>query len=174
MKTKRINYITKTAIIAALYAALTLTLYPISYGPMQFRISEMLCVLPFFLPEAIPGLFIGYILANLLTPNFLIADVVFGSIATLLAAYFTKKCNKLSFGKFIAPIPPIISNAGIVGAVITFSTVQSGEVFLPMFITNFCLLFVSETAVLYTFGLALLFAYEKRLKNKTTFKGEEK
>ena len=84
MKNKGLRYIIQGGIIAAVYAALTLITPIFSYGVGQVRISEALCVLPFFTPAAIPGLFVGCALANLGSP-FGIIDIVCGSIASLLA-----------------------------------------------------------------------------------------
>ena len=78
-----------SAIIAALYAALTLLLAPISYGPVQLRLSEAFTVLPMVLPQSIPGLFVGCLIANIFNPSPSIFDIVFGSLTTLLAAYGT-------------------------------------------------------------------------------------
>ena len=80
-----------SAIIAALYAALTLLLAPISYGPVQLRLSEAFTVLPMVLPQSIPGLFVGCLIANIFNPSPSIFDIVFGSLTTLLAAYGTYK-----------------------------------------------------------------------------------
>ena len=77
------------ALIGALYAVLTLAAAPISYGLMQVRISEALSVLPYFTAAAVPGLFVGCIVANLLGGAALY-DVIFGSLATLLAAFLTR------------------------------------------------------------------------------------
>ena len=84
-----IKKIVQGALIGALYAALTLVAAPISFGLMQVRISEALCILPFFTPAAVPGLFVGCVVANLLGGAALY-DVIFGSLATLLAAVFTR------------------------------------------------------------------------------------
>ena len=73
-----------SAVIAALYAALTLLLAPISYGPIQLRLSEALTLLPMLLPQAVPGLFVGCLIANLYTG--MLTDIIFGSLATLVAA----------------------------------------------------------------------------------------
>lgn len=75
--------ITQGAAIAAVYVALTMIVAPIAFGPVQFRISEALCVLPYFLPSAVPGVTVGCFLANLLCGAAPL-DVVFGSIATLI------------------------------------------------------------------------------------------
>ena len=82
------KFITRTAVIAALYAALTLIVYPIAFGNIQARISEALCILPLFMPEAIPGLTLGCLIANLFSPNGVL-DVAVGTGATLLATLAT-------------------------------------------------------------------------------------
>ena len=79
--------LTTAALVGAAYAVLTMVLAPISYGALQFRLSEALCILPFFIPSSAWGLFLGCAAANLLTGN--VFDVVFGSLATLLAALCT-------------------------------------------------------------------------------------
>lgn len=107
---KKIKFITTAAIIAALYAALTLSLSFMSYGPVQFRAAEILTVLPFYTPAAIPGLFIGCIISNLFSPVTLI-DIFVGSGATLLAAFLSSKMPN----KWLAPVPPVVCNAIIVG-----------------------------------------------------------
>ncbi len=105
-----IRFLTTAAVIAALYATLTVALSFSSYGLIQFRVSEIMTVLPFFTPAAIPGLFIGCIISNFFSP-FMITDVIVGSGATLLAAYLTRKMPN----KWLAPLPPVICNAVIVG-----------------------------------------------------------
>ena len=103
------------ALIGALYAVLTLAAAPISYGLMQVRISEALSVLPYFTAAAVPGLFVGCIVANLLGGAALY-DVIFGSLATLLAALLTRWFKKRGFSKWLAPLPAVLVNAVIVGA----------------------------------------------------------
>ena len=97
----------RAGIIAALYVVLTYLagLMNLAYGPVQFRFSEALTVLPFLFPEAIPGLFVGCIVSNLISP-YGVLDLVVGSAATLLAAVWTAKCGK----RWFAPMPPVIMN----------------------------------------------------------------
>ena len=90
MKNLSLRKLTFAAVVGALYAALTIALAPISYGPLQFRVSEVLCILPFFFPFTAWGLFVGCALANLFGSG-LLPDIVFGSLATLLAALCTSK-----------------------------------------------------------------------------------
>lgn len=110
------KFFIQAAMIAAVYAALTLAFAPLSYGVMQVRISEVLTVLPVLTPAAIPGLFVGCVLSNLLSPNGIV-DMVLGSLATLLAAGATWALRKKMF---LAPLPPVIANGVIVGAMLHF------------------------------------------------------
>ena len=146
------------AIVAAAYAALTIVLAPISYGAVQFRVSEALTVLPFFMPCTVWGLWIGCILANLYTGS--LADIVFGSQATLLAAlltaYFGKKGNTVK-NRLLGCLMPVVFNAVIVGAVLTWGY-QIQEFSSPMASYGFNALTVGlgEAAVLYLIGYTLL------------------
>lgn len=148
--------LTKAGIIAALYAALTLMVYPIAFGSLQFRISEALTILPFFMPEAILGLFVGCIISNLLSPNIVVLDVVFGSLASLLAAYLTYRMPN----KWLAPLPPVIVNAFVVGAIITFS-MSAGESFAAVFAMNSLSVGAGQLIVCYGLGLPLMFIMTK-------------
>lgn len=105
-----------SAVIAALYAAMTLLLAPISYGPIQLRLSEAMTLLPMLLPQAIPGLFVGCLIANLYTG--MLTDIIFGSLATLLAAVGTYLLRRKPF---LAASCPVISNGVIVGLVLALS-----------------------------------------------------
>ena len=116
MKMSNTAFITRAAAIAAVYVVLTLVFAPISYGEVQIRISESLTILPFFTPAAIPGLFIGCLIANI-TGGAVIWDIIFGSIATLLGAIGT---YMLRSNRWLAPLPPIISNTVIVPLVLRF------------------------------------------------------
>lgn len=107
----------RIAAIAALYAALTLALAPISYGQIQVRVSEALTVLPFLTPLAIPGVAIGCLLANILGPGLGLLDVIFGTAATLLAAVVTWRMPKA----WLAPLPPVIANGLIIGALLHYT-----------------------------------------------------
>ena len=117
MKNKGTQFLTEAAAIGAIYVVLTLLLAPLSFGEVQIRFSEALTILPFFTPAAIPGLFIGCIIANLLG-GAIPVDIIFGSIATLIGAVFTYKLRNSN--RFLAPIPPIAANAIIVPFVLRF------------------------------------------------------
>ena len=112
---KNVKFLVQAALIAAVYAALTLAFAPISYGQLQVRVSEALTVLPFFTPAAIPGLFVGCIISNIFGGNGMI-DIVFGSLATLGAAYLSYKMPK----KWLVPIPPIVINGIVVGFILNY------------------------------------------------------
>jgi uncharacterized membrane protein len=103
------KFIAQTGIIAALYAVITIILAPISYGPIQVRLSEALTVLPYITPAAIPGLFIGCLVANVYGGLGLV-DIFGGSLCTLIAALFTYLLSK-SKKPFLAPLPPVVINA---------------------------------------------------------------
>jgi hypothetical protein len=109
MKNKSTLFLVQAALIAAVYVVLTLVFAPFSYGEIQVRISEALTILPFFTPAAIPGLFVGCILANLLG-GAIPLDIAFGSIATLIGAVFTYKLRNSN--KWLAPVPPIVASSG--------------------------------------------------------------
>ena len=108
MRNKKVLFAVQAAMIAALYVVLTYitNLLGLASGTIQVRFSEALCILPVFTPAAIPGLFIGCLISNLITGG-IIWDIIFGSIATLLGAlgtYFLRK------KKFVYTLPPVIAN----------------------------------------------------------------
>ncbi|MBP5167088.1 MAG: QueT transporter family protein [Oscillospiraceae bacterium] len=144
-----VKKIARAAIVGALYAALTLAAAPISFGLVQFRISEALCVLPWIIPEATWGLFVGCLLSNVIGGYGMI-DIVFGSLATLIAGLVTARMKK----KWLACLPPVISNAIIVGAVLSVAIGVS----YPVSAAYVCL---GEAVVLYVLGLPLLILLTK-------------
>ena len=116
MRDKKVLFITQAAMIAAIYVVLTIVFSAISFGEVQIRISEALTILPMFTPAAVPGLFIGCLIANLMG-GAIVLDVVFGSIATLLGAVGSCLLRK---HKYLVPIPPIVMNALIVPFVLRY------------------------------------------------------
>ncbi len=137
MKNKKTLLLCQGALIAALYIVLTFVAnaFGLANYAVQVRFSEALTILPFFTPAAIPGLFIGCLLSNILT-GCAIPDIIFGSIATLIGAILTYALRKQ---KWLAPVPPIVANAIIVPLVLkyaygieplwfSFVTVTAGEV----------------------------------------------
>lgn len=130
-KNQKVLYLVHAAVIAALYVVFTMLarLLGLDSGVIQVRFSEALTILPFFTPAAIPGLFAGCLLSNLLLGN-LPLDVIFGSLATLLGAtgtYFLSRplkkdsaTAKVTGRKWLAPVPPIVANTLIVPFVLAY------------------------------------------------------
>jgi uncharacterized membrane protein len=104
-----------SGLVAAAYAVVTLLFAPISYGHIQVRVSEALTVLPFLFPQAIPGLFVGCLIANF-AGGFGILDVVLGSGATLTAAVLTAMMPNV----WLASVPPVAVNMAVVGGYLSF------------------------------------------------------
>ena len=117
MKTNKVQFMTQAAMIAAIYVVLCVVFQPISYGPIQTRIAEALTVLPFFTPAAIPGLFVGCLIANVLGGG-IILDVLAGSVATLIAAFATYALRNKS--RYLASVPPVVANALIIPCVLKY------------------------------------------------------
>ena len=111
----KLQKLCRAAVIGALYAAVTLLLAPISYGNLQCRVSEALCILPWFFPETAWGLFAGCFLANLLGGNGPL-DIVFGSLATLIACLITVRLRP----RGLALLPPVVVNGVMVGAMLAY------------------------------------------------------
>ena len=138
MKKTNLKRIVAAAIIAAAYAGLTYisAAFGIAYGPVQFRISEALTILPLFTPVAIPGLTVGCFLANLMSYNPI--DLIFGTSATRIASLLTYYLRKVKIKRFplLSFICPIIVNALIVGFEIAFFFVKTDAVFLTFLISS--------------------------------------
>ena len=122
--------LTFAAILAAAYAALTVVLPIPQYLGVQCRLTEALTVLPFFFPAATPGLVVGCFIANLFSPYPL--DILFGTLATLLACLATQRMPN----KWLAPLPPVIFNAAIVGAECAWYQTGFGPAFWPAYALN--------------------------------------
>ena len=137
--------------IAALYAALTLLLQAVSFGPVQFRVAEALTVLPELFPQAVPGLTLGCLIANLVGSGS-VWDVVFGTLATLFAALLTRRLRSRDW---LAALPPVILNAVIVGVVLSLTL--GDTLLLPTMGT----IALGEAVVVYALGLPLLLALRR-------------
>ena len=118
MQNKKVLFWVQAAMIAAIYVVLTVLFAPFSFGEIQVRIAEALTILPVFTPAAIPGLFMGCIIGNIFGGSIL-PDIIFGSLATLIGAYFTYLLRKQV--KYLAPLPPILSNTLIVPLVLRYA-----------------------------------------------------
>ncbi|MCD8130771.1 MAG: QueT transporter family protein [Lachnospiraceae bacterium] len=154
MKNQKTVTLVQAAMIAAIYVVLVCIFNYWSFGVIQFRIAEALTILPYFTPAAIPGLFIGCFLANLLG-GAVIGDVVFGSLATLIGAVGTYFAGKARI-RWLAPVPPIVSNTLIVPFVLKYCY-GAGEAIPYMMLT----VGVGEVIVCGVFGGLLLAVVEK-------------
>lgn len=116
---KRTRFLTQAAMIAALYVVLTYlaNMLGLASGAIQIRFSEALCILPVFTGAAVPGLFAGCVISNLLTGGALL-DVIFGGLATLLGAVVTRKLRRW---KWLAPMGPVVSNTVIIPFVLRYA-----------------------------------------------------
>ncbi|PKM72520.1 MAG: transporter [Firmicutes bacterium HGW-Firmicutes-16] len=152
-----IRKLVTASVIGALYAALTLV-NPLAYGPIQFRFSEVLCILPFFFPASAFGLTVGCVVANLIGPYGAL-DIVFGSLATLLAGTCTaaigssaRKNGNIGWGTCIAAcLMPVLFNAPIVGAVIAYASTEFA--FWKGFVLYGAQVGLGEAAVMLILGL---------------------
>ncbi len=116
-KTFNVLFLAQAAMIAAIYVVFTVVFAAFSFGEVQVRIAEALTILPVFTPAAIPGLFIGCLIGNILGGSIL-PDIIIGSIATLIGAVFTYKLRNQN--KYLAPLPPIISNTILVPFILRY------------------------------------------------------
>lgn len=161
MNSKKNRYLAQAALIAALYTALTYIsgAFGMSYLGIQFRASEALTIMPVFTNAAIPGLLIGCILGNIGSP--LALDIIFGSIATLIASFITRKLRYKRIKDFplLSFLSPIIVNSVIVGAEIAFLADSGFSV--GLFAVSALQVAAGEAAVLVVLGIPLFNAAKK-------------
>lgn len=159
------------ALVGAMYAALTALLAPISYGPVQFRISEALCVLPLLFPYTSVGLFVGCLAANLLSPVG-VMDIVFGSLATLGAGLCVawigaaaRRKDRLPTWKerILACLMPVVWNGVIIGAMLAWA--YTPDTFWNGFAVMGTQVALGEAVVMFLLGLPLI-ALLPRLRRK--------
>ena len=161
MRSPALRRLVFQALLAAVYAALTMALSFMSYGPVQFRIAEALCILPFFFPGCVWGLTVGCLLANLISA-YGILDIVFGTLATLLcclAVAALGRGNRRSWPRCIAAcFMPVVFNAVIVGALIAYSETDCffTGAFWPAFWFDAGTVGLGELVVMYVIGLPLM------------------
>ena len=157
MKKEKLAHLVQSGIIAAVYAALTLLFSPLSFGLSRLRVSEGLCILPHFTPAAVPGLFLGCVIANIFG-GFGLLDIVCGSLATLFAAYATYKIKN----KWLVPLPAVLANAVIVGAELAYlMNVPFWQAALGVG--------AGQAISCYVIGMPLLFALEKLQQKRNLF-----
>ena len=146
----RILFVCQAGLIAAMYAALTLFVgaFGLANGAVQLRISEALCVLPFFTPAAIPGLTIGCLLANIATGVW--QDMLFGTLATLLGALGARALRRIPW---LVPLPTVLSNTLIIPYILAYAYHFEGGIAYFMLTVG-----IGEVLSAYLCGMALLFA----------------
>ena len=157
---KSVVSLTRGAMIAACYVALTYVahVFGLASGTIQFRVSEALCILPIFMPEAVPGLFVGCLISNLIT-LFNPFDIIFGSLATLIGAYGAWLLRKLPHRfLWVATIPTVLANMLIVPFVLIYAYgVPDGYFFIMLTV------FIGEAACAGILGSALYYSMGDRL-----------
>ena len=165
MKKNSTLYLTRGALIAALYVALTYlaTLFGLSSGVIQFRFSEALCILPIFMPEAIVGLTVGCLISNILA-GCVVWDVIFGTLATLIGAIGARLLRRLP-RRFIwlSTLPTILANSVIVPFVLLYAYGAAGGYFYFMLTV-----FIGEAVCAGVLGSIL---YYTLIKTKASFFG---
>lgn len=162
------RFLAVSAVIAGLYATLTYAaaMLNLAYGPVQFRFSEALTILPAFTPAAIPGLAVGCLIANLGSPLGMV-DWVFGTSATLLAALGTAAVSRVRYKgvPFLAPLPPIVINAFVVGLEVSCLNGTGAFTWSAFTMANFTYSVLTvglgELAVCLVLGLPLCILLEK-------------
>lgn len=154
-RNSKIIFLCQGAIIAAIYVVLTYVahMFGLDAGVIQIRLSEMLCILPMFTTAAIPGLYLGCLLANLLTGAVWL-DILVGPVATLIGALGTYALRKY---KWLAPIPPIMSNAIIVPFVLAYGYGMEQAIPLMMLTVG-----AGEILSIYLLGMIFYHAIQKR------------
>ena len=162
----RIRFVCQAGIVAALYTVLTCLVgaFGLANGAIQFRVSEALCILPVFMPAAVPGLTVGCLLSNILT-GCLWQDILFGPVATLLGALGTWLLRRLS--PWLAPLPTVAANTLIVPFILAYAYHAEGGLPYLMLTVG-----IGEILSAYVLGMVLLFAlrrYGKRIFRSDTF-----
>ncbi len=166
MQNKKVLFLTQAALIAALYVVLTevSNIFGLASFMVQVRFSEALTILPFFTPAAIPGLFVGCIISNLLV-SANIFDMIFGSLATLIGGFLTYFIGKLANKKtaaWFAPIPPIVANTLIIPFVLKYA-----YGFEPLWL-SFLTVFAGELISCGILGMPLLLLLKKYARHLFT------
>lgn len=157
MRKISVLFVTQAAVIAAMYVVLTFvsSSLGLASGEIQIRLSEMLCILPAFTPAAIPGLFLGCLLSNLLT-GCTVIDIVFGSLATLIAAVLSYQLRNHKY-PLLVTVPPVVANMIIVPFILKFS--YGVPLPIPVMMAT---VGIGEVISVMVLGSVLYFALDKR------------
>lgn len=142
-----------TGLIAALYVVFTLPFGQLAFGPIQFRIAELLTLLPFYTPWAIPGVALGCLISNLLFST--VWDVLIGTLATLIAAYLTYRSKHL----LVAPVWPILLNGLFIGTMLTYMTI--GQFEWSAWLTMVAEVAISEFVICFAIGVPFMRMIER-------------
>lgn len=170
---KKTSFIVYAAVIAALYAVLTMALWEFSSLAIQVRLSEALCILPLFTPAAVPGLFIGCAVANILSGTWV--DIVFGSLTTLAAAAVTALIGKrFSLGRrqglspvrrWLAPLPAVVFNALVIPFVLYYgygiTSMGNATSTVGVLALMALSVFIGQAIACYVVGMPLMKVLEK-------------
>ena len=153
MKHKNTQKVTLAAMTAAAYAALSLlgAVFGLTFGPIQVRFSEALCLLPFLFPETAWGLGVGCLIANLFSPYGAL-DIVVGSLSTLIAALLTARC----LSPWTAALPPVVCNMVLVGAVLAYEQAGASAAFWPAYGLNALTVGLGEAVACLVLGVLLV------------------
>ena len=169
MKKFPVQHLATAAAVGAVYAVLSIfgSVFGVTFGTVQCRFAEALCVLPFFFPETVWGLFVGCLITNLLSPYGLL-DIVMGSLTTLLAAFLTSRCKN----RWLAPLPPVVCNGILVGGMLAWEQVGFTGAFGVTFALNAASVALGELIACYGLGALLLWRlpkmpfFKNRMKQK--------
>jgi len=158
---KRIRLIVYSGVIATMYVVLTLPIAQFAFGPVQFRLAEVLTVLPAFSFGFIPGVSLGCFLANLLNPNNLgPVDILFGTLATVIGGILTSVVGKKH--KILGVIPPILANGIIVGGYLPFLLMDDAStITLKVVLISMLEVTLSEAVVLCVIGIPFIILINK-------------
>ena len=158
MKRISVREMTLAAVVGAIYVVLSYfgNTFNLTFGVIQCRFAEALTVLPFLNPVTTWGVFVGCVITNILSPYGAL-DLVFGSAATLLAAVLTARCKV----RWLAPLPPVLCNAVVIGALIAVQTVGFTAAFWPAFGYQALTIGVGQLMACYGLGLPLMGALER-------------
>lgn len=176
MQKNKTSKMVKIALIAAIYATISIAMFFISFGVIQFRVSEALTVLPAFTGLAVPGLTLGCCMANLIgffigaNPIGLI-DAIVGSMATLLAgitSFHLGKLNNKTLKYILVPLPPVLFNAVIIGAELTL--LFNGNLATAPFVANAISVLIGQAVICYVLGVPLMYLLDKNDLYRKIFK----
>ncbi|PKM54467.1 MAG: transporter [Firmicutes bacterium HGW-Firmicutes-3] len=157
MRKISVLFVTQAAVIAAMYVVLTFvsSSMGLASGEIQIRLSEMLVILPAFTPAAMPGLFLGCLLSNLLT-GCTVIDIVFGSLATLIAAVLSYQLRNHKY-PLLVTVPPVVANMIVVPFILKFS--YGVPLPIPVMMAT---VGIGEVISCMVLGSVLYFALDKR------------